>query len=74
MVSVTPLYFCIHLIYCAFFIRHVSQRRLRLGDAFLLGDAFFLGDAFLLGDALLLGDAFFLGDASRHFKRGKDKD
>ena len=40
LVSVMPLYFCTHFIYCVFFLRYVSRRRLRLRDAFYLGDAF----------------------------------
>ena len=74
LVSVTPLYFCTHLIDCAFFFRHVSWRCLRLGDTFSWR-RFLLGDAFswrrlLLGDAfswrrLLLGDAFAASNGKR---------
>ena len=61
------------VLYCAYFLRYVSWRRLRLGDAFYLGEALswrhllsrrrarLAAPSFL--ETRVFGDAFFLGDA-----------
>jgi len=56
----------------AFFLRYVSWRRLRLGDAFNLGGAFFWRHVILATPSFLATRVF--GGACRHFEREKDKD
>ena len=66
------------VIYCAYFLRYVSWRRLRLGDASYLGDTLSWQRLLSWRRARLAAPSFLatrvLGNACRHFEREKDKD